>query len=160
MRFKHGKKHFKQARAARADRAARAPRAAIGEDGEAWHHEATFPENFNDPKWIFIPLVQTERAWAFGVPSSKPRNSNFMAMLLCYSQISICSRCSQKVQLKADNAAAAERTSGRPLGVNQSHRNRVTMMPYFEGDNRRIHFSTVPPKSNNMFPTSLRAQLH
>jgi len=50
MRFKHGKKHFKQ---------------------------ATFPENFNDPKWIFIPLVQTERAWAFGV------------------------------QLKADNAAAA-----------------------------------------------------
>lgn len=50
MRFKHGKNRFKQ---------------------------ATFPENFDDPKWIFIPLVQTERAWAFAV------------------------------QLKADNAAAA-----------------------------------------------------
>ena len=71
------------------------------------HHEATFPENFDDPKWIFIPLVQTERAWAFGVPSSKP-NSNFLATRLCCSQISIRSCCSQKVQLKADNAAAAE----------------------------------------------------
>ncbi|CAK9016250.1 unnamed protein product [Durusdinium trenchii] len=50
LRFKHGKNRFKQ---------------------------ASFPENFDDPKWIFIPLVQTERAWAFGV------------------------------QLKADNAAAA-----------------------------------------------------
>ncbi|CAE7795469.1 SRP68 [Symbiodinium sp. CCMP2456] len=50
LRFKHGKGRFKQ---------------------------ATFPENFDDPKWIFIPLVQSERAWAFGV------------------------------QLKADNAAAA-----------------------------------------------------
>ena len=28
--------------------------------------EATFPDNFDDPKWLFIPLVQSERCWAFG----------------------------------------------------------------------------------------------
>lgn len=50
LRFKHGKGRFKQ---------------------------AAFPENFSDVRWIFVPLVQAERAWAFGV------------------------------QLKADNAAAA-----------------------------------------------------
>jgi len=50
LRFKHGKGRFKQ---------------------------AIFPDNFEDPKWLYVPLVLAERAWAFAV------------------------------QLKADNAAAA-----------------------------------------------------
>ncbi|CAJ1392650.1 unnamed protein product [Effrenium voratum] len=50
LRFTHGKTRFKQ---------------------------VPFPENIEDAKWVCIPLVQTERAWAFGV------------------------------QLKADNAAAS-----------------------------------------------------
>eukprot|EP00930_Biecheleria_cincta_P035370 TRINITY_DN2432_c0_g2_i1.p1 TRINITY_DN2432_c0_g2~~TRINITY_DN2432_c0_g2_i1.p1 ORF type:complete len:592 (-),score=150.53 TRINITY_DN2432_c0_g2_i1:94-1869(-) len=50
LRFKHGKGRFKQ---------------------------VAFPEDFSDVRWIFVPLVQSERAWAFGV------------------------------QLKADNATAA-----------------------------------------------------
>lgn len=50
LRFKHGKGRYKQ---------------------------VAFPDNFQDSRWLYIPLVQAERAWAFGV------------------------------QLKADNAAAA-----------------------------------------------------
>ena len=162
MRFKHGKKHFKQARAARVARSARAPRAV-----EAWHHEATFPENFDDPKWIFIPLVQTERAWAFGVPSSKPTNSNFLAMLFpnvnsqpLFPQGATESRqrCSCRVNLRASHFIRKKRSESQP------HRNRDTMMPCFQGDNRigkymKIYFSTLPdPKSDNMFPTSLTAR--
>jgi len=50
LRFKHGKGRYKQ---------------------------VAFPENFADPRWLYVPLVQAERDWAFGV------------------------------QLKADNATAA-----------------------------------------------------
>ena len=42
------------------------PKKKVTQCGLTWR-EVPFPENIEDAKWVCIPLVQTERAWAFGV---------------------------------------------------------------------------------------------